>query len=79
MIKDNSNKYNNQLTDLERRITLDRGEERLAYKKYKNNNVLSGEIHQTNVAIADRVFTRFGDGYDTEQLYDAYMKSKKNN
>jgi hypothetical protein len=37
MIKDNSNKYNNQPTDLERRITLARGEERLAYKKYKNN------------------------------------------
>ncbi len=30
MIKDNDNKYNNQLTDLERRITLARGEERLA-------------------------------------------------
>ncbi|CAN5652816.1 hypothetical protein BH23THE1_BH23THE1_33230 [soil metagenome] len=42
-------------------------------------NVLSGEIYQTNVAIADGVFTGFGDGYDTKQLYDAHMKSKKNN
>jgi hypothetical protein len=39
MIKDNSNKYNNPLTDLERRATLARREERLAYKKYKNNTM----------------------------------------
>jgi hypothetical protein len=40
MIKDNSIKYNNQLTDLERRITLARGEEWLAYKKYQDNKCI---------------------------------------
>lgn len=35
-------------------------------------NVFSGEIHQTDVAIADGVFTGFGEGYDAKHLYDAH-------
>ena len=68
MIKDISNKYNHQLYNLERRITLARGEEMvdLIIKNAKIINVFSGEIYETDVAIADGIFIGFGNGYDTK-------------
>lgn len=74
MIKDNSNNYDSQVADLERRITLAKGEEKvdLIIKNTRIINVFSGEIHQTDVAIADGIFVGFGDGYDARQSYDAH-------
>ena len=45
MINDNSNKYNYQLSDLERRITLAKGEENvdLIIKNTRIINVFSGK------------------------------------
>jgi adenine deaminase len=54
MIKDNNNKYNYQLSNLERRITLARGEEMvdLIIKNARIINVFSGEIHETATCLA---------------------------
>ena len=73
MNKDNSNKYTYQLSDLERRITLARGEEMvdLIIKNTRIINVFSGEIHETDVAIADGIFIGLGNGYDAKYSYDA--------
>lgn len=76
MISDNNNNYDSQVADLERRITLAKGEEKvdLIIKNTRIINVFSGEIHQTDVAIADGIFVGFGDGYDAKQSYDAHGK-----
>ena len=68
MIKDSSNKYDIQLADLERKISLARGEEKvdLIIKNTRIINVFSGDIHQTNVAIADGIFIGFGHSYDAK-------------
>ena len=68
-------KYNNNNTtlNLERKITLAKGQKKvdLVIKNTKVVNVLSGEIHQSEVAIADGIFVGFGEAYDTKKLYDA--------
>jgi len=55
MNKDISNKYNHQLYNLERRITLARGEEMvdLIIKNAKIINVFLREVHENDIAIAD--------------------------
>jgi adenine deaminase len=78
----NSNK-NNKILDLERKINLAKGQERvdLVVKNAKIVNVLSGEIHQVDVAIADGIFVGFregeeeeGEAYNAKNLYDAQGK-----
>ena len=68
-------KYNNNNTilDLERKITLAKGQKRvdLLVKNANIINVFSGDIHKTNVAISDGIFVGFGEEYDFENLYDA--------
>ena len=68
-------KYNNNNTtlNLERKITLAKGQKKvdLVIKNTKVVNVLSGEIHQSEVAIADGIFVGFGEAYDAKKLYDA--------
>jgi adenine deaminase len=77
IIKDtnNNNSYNNKIVDLERKITLDKGQEKvdLVIKNTRIVNVVSGEIHQADVAIADGTFVGFGEGYDAaaKQSYNA--------
>ena len=58
---------------MERRITLARGEEMvdLIIKNAKIINVLLGEIHENDIAIADGIFIGFGNGYDTKHSFDA--------
>src|SRR5918996_268332 len=72
--KDNNINYDNKIVDLERKITLAKGQEKvdLVIKNTRIVNVFSGEIHQTDVAIADGIFVGFGEGYDdAKQLYNA--------
>jgi adenine deaminase len=70
-------KYNNNtILDLERKINLAKGQEKvdLLVKNAKIVNVFSGEIHQADVAIADGIFVGFGgevEEYNTKNLYDA--------
>ena len=69
-----NNGDNNTILDLERMISLAKGQERvdLVVKNAKIVNVFSGEIHQADVAIADGIFVGFGEeAYNTENLYDA--------
>jgi adenine deaminase len=74
----NSNSNNsNAILNLERKINLARGQEKvdLLVKNAKIVNVFSGEIHQADVAIADGIFVGFGgegeEEYNTKNLYDA--------
>ncbi len=68
-------KYNNNNTilDLERKITLAKGQKRvdLLVKNANIINVFSGDIYKTDVSIADGIFVGFGEEYDFENLYDA--------
>jgi adenine deaminase len=66
-------KYNNTILDLERKITLAKGQNRvdLLVKNANIINVFSGDIYKTDVAIADGIFVGFGEEYDFENLYDA--------
>ncbi len=82
LIKFKSN--NNAILDLKRKISFAKGHERvdLVVKNAKIVNVFSGEIHQTDVAIADGIFVGFGEeGYNTKNLYDAglYDEGQCNN
>lgn len=70
----NNSKYHENLTlDLERRIALAKGQEKvdLLIKNTKIVNVFSGDIHQTDVAIADGIFVGFGESYDSKEVHDA--------
>ena len=69
----NSNYDNSRIVNLERKIALAKGQQRvdLVIKNAKIVNVLSGEIHQTDVAVADGIFVGFGDLYDAKNVYDA--------
>lgn len=69
----NNNYYENTILDLERKITLAKGQEKvdLLIKNTKIVNVFSGEIHQTDVAIADGIFVGFGESYDAKKVHDA--------
>jgi len=73
LIKSNSNNNKAALLDLQRRIALAKGQESadLVVKNAKIINVFSGEIHQTDVAIADEMFVGFGKGYNSKNFYDA--------
>jgi adenine deaminase len=53
---------NNTVRDLERKIDLATGKETadLVVKNARIVNVLSGDIHQADVAIADGIFVGFG-------------------
>ena len=66
-------KYNNTIFDLERKITLAKGQKRvdLLVKNANIINVFSGDIHKTDVAISNGIFVGFGEEYDFENLYDA--------
>jgi adenine deaminase len=72
----NSNYDNSRIVNLERKIALAKGQQRvdLVIKNAKIVNVLSGEIHQTDVAVADGIFVGFGDLYDAKNVYDAQGK-----
>ncbi len=72
IIKDTSNNYN-KVVDLERKITLAKGQEKvdLVIQNTSIVNVFSGEIYQTDVAIADGIFVGFEGGYDAKQYYNA--------
>jgi adenine deaminase len=76
LVKTNYNiTNNNTILNLERKINLAKGKERvdLVVKNAKIVNVFSGEIHQADVAIADGIFVGFGEeAYSTENLYDAH-------
>ncbi|HZA62806.1 MAG TPA: adenine deaminase [Nitrososphaeraceae archaeon] len=75
--KNNNNNNSNAILNLERKINLAKGQEKvdLLVKNAKIVNVFSGEIHQADVAIADGIFVGFGgeggEEYDTKNLYDA--------
>lgn len=75
--KYNNNNNDNTILDLERKINLAKGQEKvdLLVKNAKIVNVFSGEIHQADVAIADGIFVGFGgeeeEEYNTKNLYDA--------
>ena len=71
-IKSNSNNKA-RILDLERKIALANGQERadLIVKNARIINVFSGEIYQTDVAISDKMFVGFGQGYNGKSLYDA--------
>ena len=43
----------------------------LIIKNAKIINVFSGEIHETEVPIADGIFIGFGNGYDNKHSFDA--------
>lgn len=82
-IKNKSNKSykptkgdSNAVIDLERKITLAKGQKRvdLVIRNAKIVNVFSGEIHQTDVAIANGIFVGFGQGYDAKSQYDVHGK-----
>ena len=78
IIKDNNNNYNNKILDLERKITLAKGQEKvnLIIKNTMIVNVFSGDIHQTDVAIADGIFVGFGEGC-IHFVSDVIMKNSK--
>ena len=75
--KNNNNNNSNAILNLERKINLAKGQEKvdLLVKNAKLVNVFSGEIHQADVAIADGIFVGFGgegeEEYNTKNLYDA--------
>src|SRR5918911_4034051 len=80
IIKDNDNdddetndSHSNKIAYLKRKITLAKGQEKvdLVIKNTRVINVFSGDIHKTDVAIADGIFVGFGEGYDAKQSYDA--------
>ena len=64
---------NNRIASLERKISLSKGQKEvdLVIKNAKVVNVFSGEIHQSDVAIADGIFVGFEGSYDAKKLYDA--------
>jgi adenine deaminase len=72
-INNNNNNYDNMLTNIKRRIALANGQKKadLLVKNAKMVNVFSGEIHNSDIAIADGIFVGFGEGYDAKNLYDA--------
>ena len=69
----NNNYVNNRIVSLERKISLSKGQKEvdLVIKNTKIVNVFSGEIHQSDVAIADGIFVGFEGSYDAKKLFDA--------
>ena len=61
---------------MKRRIDLAKGREKvdLLVRNARLVNVFSGDIYQTDVAIADGIFVGFGEGYETKNSYDAQQK-----
>jgi adenine deaminase len=64
------------LSELRRRITLATGQEKvdLVVKNANLVNVLSGQIYQTDVAIAGDIFVGLGEGYEAKRYIDAQGK-----
>lgn len=69
----NNNHYENTTLELERKIALAKGQEKvdLLIKNTKIVNVFSGDIYQSDVAIADGIFIGFGESYDAKEVHDA--------
>src|SRR5438477_11128567 len=59
------------MRDIQHKLSVARGEEPadLLFKNAQLVNVLSGEIHETNVAVDDGRVIGFGD-YDAKQIID---------
>lgn len=64
------------LSELRRRITLAKGQEKvdLVVKNANLVNVLSGQIYQTDVAIAGDIFIGLGECYEAKRYIDAQGK-----
>jgi adenine deaminase len=64
---------NSTILNLERKIALAKGQEKvdLVIKNTRVVNVFSGEIHQSDVAIADGIFVGFGKSYEAKKVHDA--------
>ena len=69
----NNNYVNNRIASLERKISLSKGQKEvdLVIRNTKIVNVFSGEIHQSDVAIADGIFVGFEGSYDAKKLFDS--------
>lgn len=66
----------NSISMLKRRIRLAKGQEKvdLVVKNANIVNVFSGDIHRTDVAVAEGIFVGFGEGYETKNTFDAQGK-----
>ncbi|MPZ05993.1 MAG: adenine deaminase [Nitrososphaeraceae archaeon] len=73
----NKDRYGNgtdEIVDLKRKITLAKGKTKvdLVIKNARIVNVFSGDVYQTDLAIADGIFVGIGEGYDNaRRSYDA--------
>lgn len=67
--KDGSNAFK----DLKNKIALAKGQKKvdLVVRNAKIVNMFSGEIYQTDVAVANGIFVGFGKGHDAKRSYDA--------
>ncbi len=64
-----------EIADLKRKISLAKGEDKvdLVIKNSRVINVFSGDIHETDVAIANGIFVGVEEGYDNaRRSYDAH-------
>ena len=75
-IVSNNQIQTNDILELKRKIKLAKGQEKvdLVVKNANILNVFSGDIHETDVAIADGIFVGFGEGYVAKNTYDAQGK-----
>jgi adenine deaminase len=66
----------NDILELKRKVRLAKDQEKvdLVVKNANILNVFSGDIHETDVAIADGIFEGFGEGYAAKNFYDAQGK-----
>src|SRR5438876_11157617 len=66
----------NDILELKRKVKLAKGQEKvdLVVKNANILNVFSGDIHETDVAIADGIFVGFGEGYVAKNTFDARRK-----
>jgi adenine deaminase len=74
-IKDRYGNETDEIADLKRKISLAKGKKKvdLVIKNARLVNVFSGDIHQTDVAIANGIFVGVGEGYDNaRRSYDAH-------
>jgi adenine deaminase len=66
----------NDILELKRKINLAKSQEKvdLVVKNANVVNVFSGDVHETDVAIADGIFVGFGEGYLAKNTYDPQGK-----
>lgn len=72
--KDRYGSGTDEIVDLKRKITLAKGKTKvdLVIKNARIINVFSGDVYQTDVAIADGIFVGIGEGYDNaRRSYEA--------